>query len=404
MKKTIAALCAAILLLNCAGCRKTEEKEQVSLTLWASEESRELMKGFVESFKEHYKEQADIDVFVGTEPEVSLAENILDNPDEAADVFHFADDQIMSLLENDILMPITENTDKIIEDNGGEGSDAIQCVTHEGKIYAYPITASNGYFMFYNSSYFTGEDVESLDRMLEIAEKNGKYVSMDWSSGWYLYSFFKGAGLNLSMAENGKNACDWNTVNKKYKGVDVASAMIDIAGGGGFLNTDDDGFIKGVEDGSIIAGVNGPWNAKVISEVWGENYRAAKLPTYTLNGEQIQMSSFMGYKLVGVSAKTKEPYWSAKLAEWIADYDNQLARFRETGECPSNIKAAEAAEVNSSQVAAAMAEQLPYSVRQNVAQTFWTPATTLGTILASGNPDNKDLQQILDDFVEKVEQ
>ena len=405
MKRIIAALCAVTLAFSCSGCRKLQKKEQVALTLWASEESYGLMKEFSDSFTEYYKDEADIDVFVGTEPEVSLAENILENPEGAADVFHFADDQIMSLVNENILMPVTENTDKIIKDNGGEVSDAVKCVTYNGKIYAYPVTASNGYFMFYNSDYFTKEDVKSLDRMLEVAESNGKYVTMDWSSGWYLFSFFGGAGFNLSIAGNGeKNECDWNSVNKKYKGVDVASAMIDIAGRKGFLNTDDDGFLKGVEDGSIIAGVNGPWNAKVVEEAWGENYRAVKLPTYTLKGEQVQMSSFMGYKLVGVNASTKEPYWSARLAEWIAGYDNQLARFRETGECPSNVKASEAAEVNSSQVASAMLGQKPYSIRQNVAQTFWTPATTLGTILASGNPDNRDLQQILDDFVEKVEQ
>lgn len=404
MKKFVAILCAVTMAFGLVGCEKNEKRKQVLLTLWASEESHDLMRSLADSFEEHYKDEADIDVFVGTEPEVSLAENILDKPDEAADVFHFADDQIVSLMEKNILMPITENTDQIIEDNGGKDTDAMQCVTFDGKIYAYPVTASNGYFMFYNSDYFTEDDVKSLDRMMEVAAKNGKYVAMDWSSGWYLYSFFGGAGLELYMTDDNKNACNWNSTTKEDTGIDVAEAMLDIAGNPGFLNTDDDGFLKGVEDGSIIAGVNGPWNANAVSGAWGDSYRAVKLPTYTLKGQQVQMSSFMGYKLVGINSKTKEAYWSTKLAEWIADYDGQLERFRTTGECPANIRASEAAEVNSSQVAVAMAGQMPYSVRQNVAQTFWTPATSLGTILASGNSDNRDLQEILDKFVEQVEE
>ena len=49
---------------------------------------------------------------------------------------------------------------------------------------------------------------------------------MDFKSGWYLYSFFKGAGLNVEISEDGlTNICDWNTTEGKYKGIDVAEAM-----------------------------------------------------------------------------------------------------------------------------------------------------------------------------------
>ena len=47
------------------------------------------------------------------------------------------------------------------------------------KLHAYPMTASNGYFLYYNKEYFTEEDVKSFDRMLEIAEKNEKNFLMN---------------------------------------------------------------------------------------------------------------------------------------------------------------------------------------------------------------------------------
>ena len=49
------------------------------------------------------------------------------------------------------------------------------------KLHAYPMTASNGYFLYYNKEYFTEEDVKSFDRMLEIAEKNDKKLFEDFS-------------------------------------------------------------------------------------------------------------------------------------------------------------------------------------------------------------------------------
>ena len=49
------------------------------------------------------------------------------------------------------------------------------------KLYAYPMTASNGYFLYYNKEYFTEEDVKSFDRMLEIAEENDKKLLEDFS-------------------------------------------------------------------------------------------------------------------------------------------------------------------------------------------------------------------------------
>ena len=49
------------------------------------------------------------------------------------------------------------------------------------KLYADPMTASNGYFLYYNKEYFTEEDVKSFDRMLEIAEKNDKKLLEDFS-------------------------------------------------------------------------------------------------------------------------------------------------------------------------------------------------------------------------------
>ena len=405
LKKAMAFSVAVLTVAFLPACQKeSTPKETVSLTLWSSKENQELMQEITDEFVTYYKDEADIDVFLGTEPENTLAENIKAGPESAADVFHFADDQVKSLIDAGILLPITQNTDQILLDNGGKGADIMDAITYDDQIYAYPITASNGYFLYYNDEYLTEQDVLTLDSILAAAEQNNKKFSMEWSSGWYLYSFFGGAGLTLDMDEsNDKNICNWNATDTKYTGVDVANAMLAIAEKRGFANIQDEDLVENVQIGNVIAAVSGPWNEKSLKECWGEHCRATKLPTYTLGDEQIQMASFMGYKLLGVNSYTKEPEWAMKLAEWIASYDNQIKRFESTGECPSNIRAASEESVQASLTANALTQQLPYSIRQNVGTNFWVPATTLGTILASGNPDNNDLQELLDEMVEKVQ-
>ncbi len=41
------------------------------------------------------------------------------------------------------------------------------------------------------------------------------------------------------------------------------------------------------------------------------------------------MSSFTGYKMMGVNAYSKYPEWAAKLADWLTNEENQTIRFEE---------------------------------------------------------------------------
>ena len=128
----------------------------------------------------------------------------------------------------------------------------------DGVLYAYPLTADNGYFLYYNKAYFTEEDVQSLNRMVDVAAEAGRHVVMDWSSAWYVYSFFGNTGLELGLNEDGiTNYCNWNSTEGPVRGVDVARAMGAIASSPGFDSRTDEEFLSGVRDGSVIAGVWG---------------------------------------------------------------------------------------------------------------------------------------------------
>ena len=390
-----AALALAVGILS--GCSKSKEPEQVMLSVWCAGEDIPMISRMVDEFKAQHKDEAVFSITISAEGEDTCKDTILANPDAAADVFSFAADQLNSLYDAGVLLQITENADKIIEENGTTSSGAVTSAMRDGKLYAYPATASNGYFLYYNTNYLTEDDIKSFDRILEVAAKNGKKVTMDYSSGWYIYSFFKGAGLEVTLSDDGKtNICNWNAASGEYTGADVAQAMLDIAKNDGFLAGGDDIFKAGAKDGTVIAGISGTWLSTDIQEGFGDGYAAAKLPEYTIKGGSVQMHSFAGYKFIGVNADTESPKWSQLLAEWLTNEENQLTRFRERGEGPSNVNAAGTAEVKASVAIAALSEQSAYGHLQNVADTFWNPTYVFGTTIAAGNMDNIDLQVLVD--------
>lgn len=388
---------------GCAG-KESGELPLVKLSVWWSdEEDRELIDSRIQAFQKEYAEEAVFEITVSKENVLNVRETVLNNTSAAADVYMFADDQFETLRQGGALLEISENAQAVIDANGGTQNGACQAAMYDGRLYAYPLAAGNGYFLYYNKAYFTQEDIKSFDRLLEVAAENGKKMTMDFSSGWYIYSFFAGAGLELKLSADGvTNECNWNAVDTKYTGVDIAEAMLAIAKHDGFISLDDQSFLNGVRNGTIIAGINGPWNAETVKAAWGEDFGAAKLPCYTLAGESVQMGSFSGYKLLGVNPYSEHTDWAMKLAECLSDEEMQLGRFASIGECPSNVSAASSSEVQSSPVIAALSEQSQFAQAQHIADAYWNPSYIFGITIAGGNPDQQDLQTLLDNMVFEI--
>lgn len=398
-----------LLTVLLSGCQKndpapleevqTPDADTVNLTVWGAAEDEELLRQIIDKFEEAYSGQADFEITFQPQSESSCTNALMGDLENGADVFAFADDQLNTLVAAGALDPV-ENAESVRQSNLPE---AVAAASVDNTLYALPLTADNGYFLYYDKEYFTQEDIRSLDRMLDIAAEHGKKVSMEWSSGWYVYSLFGNTGLTVGLNPDGiTNYCTWNSTEGKIKGTDVAQAMLDIAGHPGFVSTDDAGFLAGVQDGTIIAGVNGVWNAVAVEEAWGSGYGASKLPTYTCGGQEVQMASFSGYKLIGVNSYSAHKMWAARLAEWITSEENQKLRFAQRGQGPSNIVAASSEEVQSAPAIAALLEQSEFSYIQRVGGNYWDPVAAFTAEILAGNPSGKSLQDHLDTMVEGI--
>lgn len=422
MKRKIVSmvLASAMLISLATGCgakeeeknEQTDEKQSVDLVVWGAEEDQTLLQSLIETFKEEYGEYADFDISLGVEAESTAKETILTDVEAAADVFAFASDQLPDLVNGGALQSVDE-MEEALQAYAGKGisdiesantEDSVAAAKFNDTLYAFPMTADNGYFMFYDSRIISEEDVASWDSLLAAAEAAGKKVAMRLASGWYNASFFYSAGFTTGLNEDGTTSIDWNG-SADYTGVEVTQAMLNITSSPAYMPISEGDISNQIASGQLCAAVSGTWDSKVAQEAFGDGYAATKLPTFTIAGDQLQQASVAGYKLVGVNAHSDNIGWASLLADWITNEDAQQQRFdeREIGPSNKNVLASDAVKENVA--LAALSEQNEYGVVQFAGQNYWDPAATFGEIVAKGELDVNDteaIQKALDTLVEGV--
>jgi arabinogalactan oligomer/maltooligosaccharide transport system substrate-binding protein len=365
----------------------------VSLTVWCSElESYQtVMQTLVDEFKAAYPD-VDFDITIGAESEANCKDDVLNDVEAAADVFVFADDQINELVQAGALNPVSTTFTYDLSEAYGEGT--LNAASVDGQLYAYPISASNGYFLYYNTAYISDEDAGSWESLVAAAEAAGKKVGFDFGNVWYTYGFFSGAGLTATLADDGVNTvCDWNSTSNSPTGAEVAQAIVDICKSDAVVSVGNADAMTMMANDELVAFVDGTWDANTVKEAYGDGYAAAKLPTFEAGGQTVQMGSFAGYKFVGVNAYSDFTGWAMLLAEYITSEDSQAAIYNATADGPANTAAAAQA---SSPELEALAAQSAYADLQRVGGNFWSSGNTLGATLFEGTDD---VQAALDEAV-----
>lgn len=370
LKKLSLVAAAGIMLGALAGCNS--EPTAVTLKVWQPQMEQELLTGMTEAFDALHPEW-DITWDLGVVEEPDLKATLTLDVEAGADVFAFPDDQLTDLISAGALAEV-QQFKTVVEARDVEW--AVDAATRGGKLYAYPETADNGYFLYYDSSVLSAADVATMDALLAKAETLDKSILFDPAGGWQSAAWFLNAG---TIAYDGTTqTCDWDNA----AGLASAQGMWDAYSTGRILSSGNHAQLYA--DGDIIASVTGTWEAANISEVLEDNYAATKLPTFTNGSDaQQQLGSFTGAKLVGVNAYTDFPEVAHAFAEFITNEANQLERALVRGLGPSNLAAGAADELASNVALSGLAAQAPFGVLQSTAVggTFWTPMGALSTLI-----------------------
>ena len=416
---TLALLCGVLggLLTSCSrgdaegdgtgsgnsGSSDTGHKKQVTLTVWGAQEDQKMLKEMCDAYAQENPDK-EYNFQFGVLGEGNSSDKILSDVEAGPDIFSFPSDRINTFYAGGALARIGGDLETRVKAENAEGAvDAATIrVGGEDHLYAFPVTGDNCYFLYYDKSVFTDpKDLQSMDRILDVAEAAGKKVHFKINDdGWYLASFFfADEDLKYDVTYNDRMVEEKVEINfDSEDGLDVMKAIRH------YVNRD--GFVAQTDDSKIIAAftpdksgkrecaaaVSGTWNASTIKQLLGDNMGVCILPTVKIDGEDVRLSGFMGYKLMGVNGYSKNKGEATKLAAFLTNEQNQLKRFKDRGFAPTNKKAASMPDVVNDPVLSVVLDQAVYNRSQkNVPSTFWTPMASLITPLLTAKAEGKTI-------------
>lgn len=389
MRRRAVALLMAVLMTaglaatGLTGCGdEGGDRESVRLMVWSpqgdqSKDAGEWLQTCCNAFAEEHPEY-DITFVYGVSDEASSAGQVSQDAEASADVFLYANDNLTTMTDADALVKFGGIYREEIEKTNSETS--LASVMKDGEVYGVPF-AINTWFMFYDKSVFTEEDVKNLDTMLEKG-----VVAFPFTNSWYLPAFYFGNGCTLfGDGTDASKGADFGG----EKAQEVTDYLIDLEANPNFRIDDLGSGLAGMRDGSINAMFSGSWDAVAVKEALGDNMGVAALPTYTLNGEEKQMYSYAGTKAVGVNAQSKNMLPAVQLAIFLGNEYSQRLHYELESVVPTHTALLDDPELLSDEVVAAINETFNNTsiLQPNLAEmaNCWTPVENMGKGIRNGS-------------------
>ena len=361
---------------------------EIELTASTVEEAN-----LVSSLLEDYKKENPEDTF-------RFTVSINDSPslNSQGDIFWFAQDQLNRYLSNDVLSPLDNEAKATVTANNVASS--VSAVTVGGKVYAYPMTADNGYFLYYNKSVVSADHVNDLETILDDCSMRGRYFGMELTSAWYDVAFFFGTGChsiwNLD-ADGNFESCDDSFYSPE--GLAALKAISMLKNSSAYVNVSS--FDRGYDLGALVSGT---WEYSNAKRIFGDNLGCAALPNFTVDGKTYHMGSFFGCKYLGVrkqSDSAKEALCH-RLANYLTSYKAQLKRLEELGFGPSNIEASKSSLAKENPALQALYQQLEYATSQGQYPGSWWDIALNPVRQVRYYYTEEEMKDLLEDYNEAI--
>ena len=327
----IMALTLGVGLTACAGSKSSAGVEKVRLMVWSpsedqSKDSGEWLQTMCKKFASEHPEW-DITFVYGVADEATATDQVSQDPEASADVFMYANDHLTNLIDAKAIVKFGGKYKEEIESTNSK--ELLNSLTVDNEIYGVPFT-TNTWYMFYDKSVFSDDDVKNLDTML-----NKGTVSFPLGNSWYLPAFYLGNGCTLFGNENDESkGVDFGG----DKAVDVTNYVIDLAANPNFKIDADGSALAGLRDGSVSAMFTGSWDANAIKEALGDKMGVTSLPTFNINGEQKQMLAYAGSKAIGVNAHSEHMEQAVALAVYLGSEEAQKSHYELRNVIPCNTE------------------------------------------------------------------
>lgn len=405
MKKFLALIATAMLAFTMVACGggTTTKGKTIYLTYSGTASDKDFNEGLFEDFKAARKAAGDETTYVIEYIEHGpdkVDSEILDwKAPNSPDVYEAASDKIGILYQKGALARITGSYKTWIQESNS--STGVDLSTINGDIYAFPYTGDNTYYLQYDKSVFTEDDVKSIETLLAKAAEGEYQVAYNLKEAFWggaaMFTF--GADYNIVYDADGnvvRTEADFNS----EKGLKAATAIYDIMKNPAWVN----GSGVPAEGSAIKATISGTWDIKEIKAYWGDNYACAPMPTVTVDGETKNLGAFLGGKFLGVNpgVSTGDPerfVAALELAKFLSGYECQTKRYEESGIYPCNLEAQKHPNMeNDINIATLKAQQSFAHIQTAVPSEFWNAPGNLTAGIDDGTITKDTLQAAIDAF------
>ncbi len=409
MKTVVALFLAVAMVMGLVACgkdnggTKAPEAKTYDITVWCAANAHDLTVEQIKAFNETNTLNVTLNATVTDQGEGDAATAMITSVEDGADLYFFASDQFSRLMQAKALAKLGTNAANTVKADNAEGS--VKAVTASGDIYAFPCTADNGYFLYYDSSVLSAEDVKSMETIISKCEAAGKTICFNIGNAWYTASYFFGAGCisEWTVDDKGKTVGVNDTFNSD-KGLIAAKGLNALTKSKAFIDSSD---ASASFSAGAAAVVSGTWDYEAAKKVLGDKLAATKLPTYTVDGQTIQLGSFSGYKHIGVKPQADAGKAAAvqALALYLTSEKCQSERFATLAWGPSNKAAQNTDAVKANIGQKAISEQDPYAVNQSgsISGSWWDIGNALGAEIKDGDGTEASLKKALENYKAKLD-
>ncbi|MBO4562239.1 MAG: extracellular solute-binding protein [Clostridia bacterium] len=414
MKKILALVLVFIMVLALAACKKPDNPDNPNpgnednpsnalagtyeITVWCAENAQDLFQKQINDFNANNTDGIVINAKIQPVSEADAGTNMITDVQAGGDIYCFAQDQFARLVQAGALDKLGVNAAETVRAANDAG--VVAAATAGEDLYAYPMTSDNGYFMYYDKSVIPDADVDSLEKLIEDCEAAQKYFAFDCANGWYVASFFFGAGCVSEWTTDADGMFvdindDWNS----DKGLIAVKGLEKLVKSDFHVNA---GNVANFESNAAIV-VSGTWDFEAAKGLLGDNLGVADLPSFEVDGQQYHLGSFNGCKLMGVKPQTDAKKGAAihKLAQYLTGEACQMERFNELSWGPSNSNAQASEAVQQNPGLAALLAQAPYSKPQGqIPDAWWGVAQTIAEEVKQASGDD-GLRAVLQNYENK---
>jgi arabinogalactan oligomer/maltooligosaccharide transport system substrate-binding protein len=398
MKKILSVTAAAAMLLGVSACGSNNNNggtaakgtQSIKLTVWGPSEDQAKSDSWLPTMEKQFAKahpEYKITWKNAVVSEGDAGKTVKQDPSAAADVYMFANDQLGTLIDAQAIGEVSDDAKAQIKKQDDDA--IIKSVTGtDGKIYGVPFTG-NTYFMYYNKSKFSSDDIKSLDTMLQ----KGK-VSYNLGNSWYLPAFYTGAGMTL-FGKDAATAKDGIKMDSAAA-TDVTKYLVDLVKNPNFVVDNDEGAgLAALQNGTVDAIFSGTWSASDVKKALGDNYAAAQLPSFTTSGgSTYQMKAFYGSKAVGYNPNSKVPQAAAEFATYLGSSEAQKAHYTMRQIVPTDKSLASTYKNDPAAVAQNDTIANTSTLQPTIAQmgNFWDPCKNFGTAIVNGDVNSGNAQ------------